>query len=136
MVFYRILLLYFTAFYSHCLNWTLANQFYYSYIWLTLVSLCRSDIYILESLNFCFDMIVLSCFRWELLCWGLDSQVESRLCVCVFFWAGGFRLTQTPLANSANIDKQLLFPIGSPNLCSIYFSWVGVGLENLFLKKS
>ena len=26
-----------------------------------------------------------------------------------------FRLTQNPLVNSPNIDKQLLFPIGSPN---------------------
>ena len=31
---------------------------------------------------------------------------------CVLF---GFRLTQNPLVNSPNIDKQLLFPIGSPN---------------------
>ena len=27
----------------------------------------------------------------------------------------GFRLTQDPLVNSPYIDKQLLFPIGSPN---------------------
>ena len=30
---------------------------------------------------------------------------------CVFF---GFRLTQDPLVNSPNIDKQLLFPIEIP----------------------
>ena len=31
---------------------------------------------------------------------------------CVFF---GFILTQEPSVNSPNIDKQLLFPIESPN---------------------
>ena len=54
-------------------------------------------------------MIVLWCFGSELLCPGWNGQEENQLC---FF---GFRLTQDPLVNSPNIDKQLLFPIGSPN---------------------
>ena len=44
---------------------------------------------------------------------------------CVLF---GFRLTQNPLVNSPNIDKQLLFPIGSPNCTLSTFpggGWVG-----------
>ena len=40
---------------------------------------------------------------------------------CVLF---GFRLTQNPLVNSPNIDKQLLFPIGSPNCTlSTFHGW-------------
>ena len=42
---------------------------------------------------------------------------------CVLF---GFRLTQNPLVNSPNIDKQLLFPIGSPNCTLSTFPGVGV----------
>ena len=53
---------------------------------------------------------------------------------CVLF---GFRLTQNPLVNSPNIDKQLLFPIGSPNCTLSTFpgGWGG-WLENVFLKKT
>ena len=54
---------------------------------------------------------------------------------CVLF---GFRLTQNPLVNSPNIDKQLLFPIGSPNCTLSTFPGMGVGgwLENVFLRKT
>ena len=50
---------------------------------------------------------------------------------CVLF---GFRLTQNPLVNSPNIDKQLLFPIGSPN-CTLS-TFPGGWLENVFLRKT
>ena len=43
---------------------------------------------------------------------------------CVLF---GFRLTQNPLVNSPNIDKQLLFPIGSPNCTLSTFPGGGGG---------
>ena len=43
---------------------------------------------------------------------------------CVLF---GFRLTQNPLVNSPNIDKQLLFPIGSPNCTLSTFPEIGCG---------
>ena len=76
-------------------------------------------------------MIVLWCFGLELLCRGWDGQVETQLC---FF---GFRLTQDPLVNSPNIDKQLLFPIGSPNCTLSTFPGGGGGwLENVFLRKT
>ena len=52
---------------------------------------------------------------------------------CVLFW---FRLTQNPLVNSPNIDKQLLFPIGSPNCTLSTFPGGGGWLENVFLKKT
>ena len=52
---------------------------------------------------------------------------------CVLF---GFRLTQNPLVNSPNIDKQLLFPIGSPNCTLSTFPGVGGWLENVFLRKT
>ena len=54
---------------------------------------------------------------------------------CVLF---GFRLTQNPLVNSPNIDKQLLFPIGSPNCTVSTFPGGGEGgwLENVFLRKT
>ena len=55
-------------------------------------------------------MLILCYFLLELLCLGLDGQFEAQL---GFFF--GFRLTQDPLVNSPYIDKQLLFPIGSPN---------------------
>ena len=67
-------------------------------------------------------MIVLWCFGSELLCPGWNGQEENQLC---FF---GFRLTQDPLVNSPYIDKQLLFPIGSPNCTlSTFPGWGVVG---------
>ena len=45
----------------------------------------------------------------------------------MFFF--GFRLTQDPLVNSPNIDKQFMFPIGSPNCTLSTFpawGWVEV----------
>ena len=39
----------------------------------------------------------------------------------------GFILIQDPLVNSPNIDKQLLFPIGSPNCTLSTFPGWGVG---------
>ena len=42
---------------------------------------------------------------------------------CVLF---GFSLTQNPLVNSPNIDKRILFPIGSPNCTlSTFPGWGG-----------
>ena len=52
---------------------------------------------------------------------------------CVLF---GFKLTQNPLVNSPNIDKQLLFPIGSPNCTLSTFPGWGAWLENVFLRKT
>ena len=43
---------------------------------------------------------------------------------CVLF---GFSLTQNPLVNSPNIDKQLLFPIESPNCTLSNFPGWGWG---------
>ena len=51
---------------------------------------------------------------------------------CVLF---GFRLTQNPLVNSPNIDKQLLFPIGSPNCTLSTFPGVGVGVVGKCVSK-
>ena len=48
---------------------------------------------------------------------------------CVLF---GFRLTQNPLVNSPNIDKQLLFPIGSPNCTLSTFPGVRGGWKMCF----
>ena len=80
--------------------------------------------------KFCFGMIVLWCLRLELLCRGSDGQVETQMCIF------GFRLTQDSLGNSPNIDKQLLFPIGSPNCTLSTFPGDGGWLENVFLWKS
>ena len=50
---------------------------------------------------------------------------------CVLF---GFRLTQNPLVNSPNIDKQLLFPIGSPN-CTLSTFPGGLGVVGKCVSK-
>ena len=54
-------------------------------------------------------MIVLRCFQLKLFCRELDGHIVSQL---YFF---GFISAKDPLVNSPNIDKQLLFHIGSPN---------------------
>ena len=51
-------------------------------------------------------------------------------CVCF-----GFRLTQDPLVNSPYIDKQLLFPIGSPNCSLSTFPGVRGGWKMCFYGK-